>query len=322
MSNDPRSLSHGQVVLWLGAGVGLVLTFVLAPYLGAVAAALPIVGAIVAVAASVAFSKGPPPAMRTAQTSRSAAIEGAVGNPLLALLGAAFAFLLFAFLPALVLASNLPLSVGAGFAALVGVALFVLASRRQVTVGTDAVFARGMWSTHLLRHDEIARVEERASWAGFERMLRLHRRSGPPVDIAFRNDSTSQAPLVREWIEEARVAYARPEPISAFDRGAKPIEPWRSDIERLARRDVRYREAALDPEKASKLLAGADVPVDQRLGAALALRIADPAEAAEKIRVAAEATADPRLRDALSVIADEGDDAAIDDALRAAFLKD
>ena len=59
------------------------------------------------------------------------------------------------------------------------------------------------------------------------------------------------------------------------------------------------------------------VSTEERVGAALALRVASPADAVQRIRVAAQQCVDARAREALeAVAADEIDEQAIDRALR------
>jgi hypothetical protein len=58
------------------------------------------------------------------------------------------------------------------------------------------------------------------------------------------------------------------------------------------------------------------ISTEERVGAALALRIADPASGAARVRVAAQCCLDPSVRAALeAAAAEEIDDAAIDRAL-------
>src|SRR5688572_21490053 len=104
MPRRPRIASDDQsqrLVLLIGAAIGLLLMFVVAPYVGHFAAVLPIVGAIIAVAASVALSKDRPPPQHDAATSHSAAIEGVLSPAFLGLMGFSAAFFPLAYLPAL-----------------------------------------------------------------------------------------------------------------------------------------------------------------------------------------------------------------------------
>jgi len=97
-----------------------------------------------------------------------------------------------------------------------------------------------------------------------------------------------------------------------YAREGMPLTEWRGQLARVMAGS--YREGASTIEEAAAVLRSVQATKDQRVGAALALRAAG--EPAERIRVAAEAAADPALHDALVAVADDHDDAAVEKALK------
>ena len=121
----------------------------------------------------------------------------------------------------------------------------------------------------------------------------------------------------REALERLAAERAGPtmQPIerrAAFLRDAAPITEWRARLAQVLV-NASYRGAPVTADDARTTLASAEATPEERVGAALALRASG--EPPERIRVAAEAFADPRLRVAVLAIAD-GDDDRADDALR------
>ena len=118
-------------------------------------------------------------------------------------------------------------------------------------------------------------------------------------------------------IEAARQRYAQAAPLALDDklaRGGRSITAWKAD---LAGAKPTFRDSGEPVESLAAVLTSAHAPVDERIGAALALRVVaeDPA-ARHCIRSAASATADPALRDALEAVAeDDVDDRRLEAAL-------
>ena len=76
-----------------------------------------------------------------------------------------------------------------------------------------------------------------------------------------------------------------------------------------------YRSAATTVDVAAAVLRSPRATPEERVGAAVALRVAG--EPPEKIRVAAEAVADDRLRVALEAVAEDAEDARVEKAMHA-----
>lgn len=113
------------------------------------------------------------------------------------------------------------------------------------------------------------------------------------------------------WRHIARCASAlavEVPPEGTFERAGRDVAGWK---ERLARavNDAGYRTSGLSPDVAARVLASPVATAEQRVGAALALRVTPDAEAPARIRVAAEGCADPDVRDALLAVAEDAPDA-------------
>lgn len=109
----------------------------------------------------------------------------------------------------------------------------------------------------------------------------------------------------------ARHGAPQASPRLDYARGGASIGMWRERI-RHALEHVDYRQAAAPVEDAGAIVRSPLASADERVGAALALRIAG--EPPERIRVAAEAVVDDGVREALEAVAD-GDDVRLEKAL-------
>jgi hypothetical protein len=107
-------------------------------------------------------------------------------------------------------------------------------------------------------------------------------------------------------------AETSPAPRAAhYARGQRTVAGWRAAL--AAMRDASYRGPTASVEDMTAVLTSPLATPEERVGAALALRIAG--EPPARIRVAAEAVASEHLREALAAAA-ESDDATLDVALR------
>lgn len=95
-------------------------------------------------------------------------------------------------------------------------------------------------------------------------------------------------------------------PPGTFERVGADLAAWRAHLDG-AMREAGYRTAGLAPDVAARVLESPRATPEQRVGAALALRVAgeDPA----RIRIAASACADEALGEALEAIAEDAPEA-------------
>lgn len=124
---------------------------------------------------------------------------------------------------------------------------------------------------------------------------------------------------VAERLEEARkvhlAGHAGEEARLHLARGSRPLHEWRAALRGLLARGD-YREAPLSEDELRQVLSSPDEAAELRLGAALALQERAPAEIKARLRVAAEACANPKLRVAFEALARGKDE---DEALLAAL---
>ena len=80
-----------------------------------------------------------------------------------------------------------------------------------------------------------------------------------------------------------------------LDPQGKTLEEWKRDLRFLVT-SIGYRNAGISPEVLLSLVDDPDLPPGQRLGAAVALHIAEHPDAGERIRMAANACADEDMK--------------------------
>jgi hypothetical protein len=193
----------------------------------------------------------------------------------------------------------------------------------KITVGVDGVLIRWMWRKEFIPMSEIRGVSE----AG-ENALRLHLRSGEEriVYTSMRHKQSSANVAINNRdaiiarIREAHRTYeARGEAVDAtalVARGTQSRSEWLVALEKLARADGGYRQAIVRLEDLLRIIEDPAAPEDARVGAALVVRKSAGEEAKARVRIAAEASASPKLRVALDAAAagtDETMEAALED---------
>jgi hypothetical protein len=94
--------------------------------------------------------------------------------------------------------------------------------------------------------------------------------------------------------------------LAQLDRGGRSASAWRAAMRALLAAPENYREQAVTRDALVEVLESPGAPAERRVGAALALAGADDPETRTRIRVAAGACADERLRIALELAASDG----------------
>jgi hypothetical protein len=195
----------------------------------------------------------------------------------------------------------------------------------QVDVGSDGLLLRRLGQRRFVSYGDLASasVEREALLLVLADGERVRLTMGRSAEQVQARDA-----LVRR-IEEARRAFAlghAPESAEALVApGGRAVGRWLREVRALANaRD--YREARLDGQRLWRLLDDATAPAAARAGAALALLESQSQsqsqsqspdeETRARLRVASEACADPRLRVALTRVADGGSEEELEEALR------
>ena len=177
----------------------------------------------------------------------------------------------------------------------------------KLEIGHDAVHVGVDFRTIRIPRDDIARVVYVKPSS-----LVIERKNGKDVRLRSIGLEPVRVAAAAELIEE-RVGN-RPAPVraAAFERGGRALAEWRAGLQNALEPD--YRSSGTSIDDAGAVLASSTASVEQRIGAALALRVAG--EPLEKVRIAAEGTVDPKVRVVLEAIADGADDEELDRAVR------
>jgi len=157
-------------------------------------------------------------------------------------------------------------------------------------------------------------VTSKATW-----VLVLQRRStSTPLRLPLVGVAADRVDAIEARIRGliARTAERRDAALTALHRGQRDLAGWRRDMAALLAGGG-FRRAAISAEDLQEVLDDPAASGEQKLGAALALRGAGGAMDRERVRIAAVASARPKLRVALEKVAtdEEEPEEAIAEAL-------
>jgi hypothetical protein len=165
----------------------------------------------------------------------------------------------------------------------------------------------GRVASMTMRHDEVS--------------LRLD--DGKRIRARARHLDEVQQGALKARVDAAVLAFRAgenaAESLAQLDRAGRPIAAWRAALGALLEQQASYRASPLTREQLLAVLESAAAPAERRLAAAVSLSASGEPEIAAKIRIAADACARPRVRVALSGVADGDID---DDAIEAALAED
>lgn len=194
----------------------------------------------------------------------------------------------------------------------------------RVTVGLDGILVAWplLGRRRFVAYGKITRV------TATDTRIRLKLTDGGRYDIETGTGAKGEVSeghrALLERIDDARAAYAaseRAESVALLARGGRTTEAWVRELRALASGGAAYRAASLLPETLVRIATDPAETEELRIGAALALRATGDDEARTKVRVAAEASASPRVRLALTASTDDLDDATLVETLRARSRK-
>ncbi|HEY6462125.1 MAG TPA: hypothetical protein VIY73_18290 [Polyangiaceae bacterium] len=197
---------------------------------------------------------------------------------------------------------------GALAAAALAVVVVVALFYARVEVGKDGILVRSLARRRFLSHADLTGSAVDAN------ALVITPARGEPLRLA--TDVASLGALAQR-VDEAWEAFAdaagAPDDHSVVAPEGRTAAGWLRDLR--ARTDGRaYRVGRRDADALGSLLDDASLPPATRAGAAVALASLDE-RARPRIRVAADACAEPRLRLALARVADDAPDEALTKAL-------
>ncbi len=191
----------------------------------------------------------------------------------------------------------------------------------DLVVGADGVELRGPWRRRFIPYASL----EDLGWERQTRTLTLREPGRQHWSYTTRVTGTSiievdeAANAFLDAVSRARALYERrrheTELANLLKKGARSMQAWRESLRQFAEGGAAYRAQALGLAEVAQMLDDASADAEVRLGAAMALRASRPTEEPTRIRVAAEACANPAMRAALERVADDTLD---EDALAAA----
>jgi hypothetical protein len=200
-------------------------------------------------------------------------------------------------------------------ACLIGIGLALWFASYSVQVGRDGVYL-GRWrARRFIPVSEILSVQERRTARGVLEGFHIILRAKPSVTVALKRPE--QAETLKARIERA-VAASRGDGAGALaqlSRGGRSLETWKKELAVLANGGG-FRAAATSFDDLDRVLHDPAATPEHRIAAALALRSRAEPHTRNRIRIAAEASVHPKVRVALSELAEGRDaDAAVEAAL-------
>ncbi|MEZ4444123.1 MAG: hypothetical protein R3B72_33940 [Polyangiaceae bacterium] len=212
---------------------------------------------------------------------------------------------------------------GAGIGGFAGILLLLMGQLwpSYTRVGADGVRLRWLAYDRFIPHESIASVAAReVGWGNNRRQIvRLVLTSGERLDIPVtvnRVDGDG-GKLLAQRIEEAMEIHRSQVPMeddALLVRGGRSVADWRRALETLTER-ASHRAAAVDLARLWEFVEGTGYRAESRAAAAVALRPHLAPEDRERLRVASETVAHPKLRVALAAVADEAAEAELEAAL-------
>jgi hypothetical protein len=192
----------------------------------------------------------------------------------------------------------------------------------QAIVGADGIRVTGGVRTRFIPFTEIEGATLGAApWQGL-------RQVGSSVLVQRRHKKAFHLPTIGQTSDEVRgllqrirtgagalSSGGRDKLLGMLERKGRTPATWKADLHRVAAAGGGFRDLAVGPDDLEAVLHDPTALADRRVGAALALRAIDPSRG-PRIRVAAAASANEKLRVALEAASDgEVDSEALDDAL-------
>jgi hypothetical protein len=186
----------------------------------------------------------------------------------------------------------------------------------RLVIGADGVVVRGRFRDRFVPHARIAAVEVAAQ------RIELRLDDGSTVRAKARHLTQEEQVELSTRLEDARRAFragaADQAALARLDRRGRAPAAWRDALRALLVDASGYREGSLSREDLLRVVESPAAPVERRIGAAVALSADGAPEDRARIRVAAEACANPRVRVALAQAASgEVEEAALEEAIAA-----
>jgi hypothetical protein len=210
-------------------------------------------------------------------------------------------------------------NVGDWFGTFCAVVLFVplgtlaLLLRTRVSAADDGVCIETLARPRFVAMRDVVSVQTVAPQT-IVRLAYLQRGKERTELLTLANADAAARLVARIAAARTRHETRRGDAHVLLQRAEDPADVWLARIVRIADREG-YRHAGTSPERIEELLQNPAAEPTERAAAARILMGWDRA-VAPRVRVVAEATSDPKLRESLVRLADAGDDETLDEALR------
>lgn len=192
----------------------------------------------------------------------------------------------------------------------------------ELRIGADGISLRGGSSsaTRFVRFEQLESIEVTMYRFNRKESLGLRVTYGGKSEVLGDIDSVEEADTIAREILEAKARWAKERSpvvgLATLASAGAPVGAWLEALRGRAKDDADYRNTALGREQLLELIENGAATAEHRVGAAVLLAAKDGVPARERIRIAAESTANPKLRIALTSIADDAvEEQAIEDAL-------
>ncbi|NUO48499.1 MAG: hypothetical protein HOV80_06550 [Polyangiaceae bacterium] len=203
-----------------------------------------------------------------------------------------------------------------------------LRSLPEIEIGIDGVSIPkpgiGKRPREFTSFDDVDRVEI-VSFGTYRlkasRIELVHKGGGRTPVATLGAGKEAQAQAIVDRIQAALKVFQQgggAELSAMLERGSTPVATWLESLRALARSGGGYRATALEDDRLLEIVSDPKAPLDVRVGAAVVVSERGDKDGRERVRVAAEAAASPRLRIALDGVAGGStDEAALAEALEA-----
>lgn len=204
------------------------------------------------------------------------------------------------------------------FIAIMGSFMLLALLPEKVTVGVDGVLVKWLWQKKFFPMRDIVTIH-----AEGPTRIRLELTGGRVETISTASSKqrnrggvyTERRDMILARIREAWQTHRAQGPgadvATLVARGTRSLEEWKKALAGLESGDAGYRQAALREEDLWRVVEDPRASEDARAAAALLLRKGLDERGKARVRVAAEATASPKLRVALEAQVAGDDDAAL-----------
>ncbi len=194
---------------------------------------------------------------------------------------------------------------------------FVLLASTHVVVGDDGIQLRRALGSRFISFDAMQAVALTP-----DGRLRITLAGGEVVHIGSRSAGHTYASALAKRIDELKSPEhgAAAAAMQQLTRGDRSIAAWREALRGLLSAQPGYRGPRLSPREALEVVVDPSRRVEQRVGAVLALADSGALDdaARKRLRIAADASANPQLRVVLQGAAEDAlEDAAIAEAVEA-----